>query len=278
MPHSEWPLTTSTADSEELLALAEAAGVRHVAGLQRRFALSARYTIDLLEPGHVGDIRGVTMSVGVDAFGAELPSRHRWVLDPAAFVSLLPVYLGHFGDLLFATVGPPSRLSAVTENQIPAVTLTDTGEQVPYPVPAEAMLIGTLTRGGLFSIQLEGGQAERKTGLQIVITGTKGALRITNPRGFENTEDNAIEHMVGEATSFSHLDVPAEYVSLPKNHLAAGVQDVAYLHDAYANDVANDTSTVSTLTDAVNLHRLLDQVARSSNEFFDHPENHTTWR
>lgn len=276
--YSEWPLTTSTADSEELLALVEAAGVRHVVGLQRRFAPSARYTIDLIEQGHIGDVRGVTMTVGVDAFGAELPARVAWVLDPAAFVNLLPVYLGHFGDLLFAAVGPPSRLSAVTENQIPVVTLIGTGEQVPYPVPTEAMLIGTLARGGLFSIQLEGGQGTRKTGLQIVITGTKGALRITNPRGFENTEDNAVERMVGEATSFSRLEVPAEYVSLPKNHLDASVQDVAYLYDAYANDVANGTSTVSTFTDAVNLHRLLDQVTRASEEFFDHPENHTSWR
>jgi predicted dehydrogenase len=275
--YSEWPLTTNTADSEELLALAEAAGVRHVIGVQRRFAPSARYTVDLIKQGHLGEIRGVTMSVGVDAFGAELPSRYRWVLDPASFVSLLPVYLGHFGDLLFATVGPPSRLTAVTENQLPVVTLTDTGEQVPYPIPTEVMLIGTLARGGLFSIHLEGAQAHRKTGVHIVITGTEGALRITNPRGFENTEGNTLEQMIGDATTFSRVPVPEEYIALAKNHLDASVQDVAYLYDAYANDVRDGTSTVSTFTDAVNLHRLLDQVTQASKEFFEHTENQTRW-
>jgi len=80
--------------------------VRHVVGLQRRFAPSARYTTDLLALGHVGDIRGVTMSIGVDAFGSGLPARYAWVLDPASSVSLLPVYLGHFADPLFSTVGP----------------------------------------------------------------------------------------------------------------------------------------------------------------------------
>jgi predicted dehydrogenase len=276
--YSEWPLTTNTADSEELLALAEAAGVRHVVGLQRRFAPSARYTADLIAQGHIGEIRGVTMSVGVDAFGAELPSRVAWVLDPAAFVNLLPVYLGHFGDLLFTAVGPPSRLTAVTENQFPTVTLTDTGEKVPYPVPTEVMIVGTLARGGLFSIQLEGGQGHRKTGLQIVITGTLGALRISNPRGFENEHDNTLEDMTGDATSFSPLAVPEEYVSLPENHLDASVQDVAYLYAAYAHDVANGTSTVSTFTDAVNLHRLLDQVTQSSKEFFQQTENDVLWQ
>jgi predicted dehydrogenase len=275
--YSEWPLTTNTADSEELLTLAKAAGVRHVVGLQRRFAPSARYTADLITQGHIGEIRGVTMSIGVDAFGPELPSRVAWALNPAAFVNLLPVYLGHFGDLLFTAVGPPSRLTAVTENQFPTVTLTDTGEQVPYPVPTEVIIAGTLQRGGLFSIQLEGGQGNRKTGVHIVITGTKGALRITNPRGFENTDDNALEDMTGDATTFSPLPIPAKYRSLPKNHLDASVQDVAYLYDAYAHDIAKGTSAVSTFTDAVNLHRLLDQVTQSSEEFFKRSENQVTW-
>lgn len=265
--HSEWPLTTSTAESEELLALAEAAEVRHVVGLQRRFAPSARYTADLIAQGHIGEIRSVSMSVGVDAFGAELPARYAWVLNPAAFVSLLPVYLGHFGDLLFTTVGPPSKLTAITQNQIPTVTLTDTGERVPYPVPTAVMIIGTLERGGMFSIQLEGGQGHRKTGLQIVITGTEGALRISNARGFENEDDNTLEEMTGDATAFSPIAVPRKYTALPPNHLDASVQDVACLYDAYARDVQNGTSTVSTFTDAVNLHHLIDQVTQSSEAF-----------
>jgi predicted dehydrogenase len=148
---------------------------------------------------------------------------------------------------------------------------------VPYPVPTEVMIAGTLARGGLFSIQLEGGQAHRKTGVHIVITGNQGALRITNSRGFENTEDNTLEQMIGDATTFSPVPVPEEYIALAKNHLDASVQDVAYLYDAYANDVRDGTTTVSTFTDAVNLHRLLDQVAQASKEFFEHTENQTRW-
>ena len=49
--YSEWPLTTSTAESKELLSLAEAKGVRHIVGLQRRMGPSARYTRDLIEQG-----------------------------------------------------------------------------------------------------------------------------------------------------------------------------------------------------------------------------------
>ncbi len=57
------------------------------------------------------------------------------------------------------------------------------------------------------------------------------------------------------------------YSTLPVNHLDASVQDVAYLYDAYAHDVQNGTCTVSTFTDAVNLHHLIDQVTRSFEAF-----------
>lgn len=61
--YSEWPLTTSTAVSEELLSLAEAKRVRHMVGLQRRMGPSARYTRDLLKTG----LRGQTPQCSHDS-------------------------------------------------------------------------------------------------------------------------------------------------------------------------------------------------------------------
>ena len=62
--YSEWPLTTSTAESEEMLRLAEDKDVRHVVGLQRRFSSSASYARDLIAHGYVGTVRSVRMSPG----------------------------------------------------------------------------------------------------------------------------------------------------------------------------------------------------------------------
>jgi hypothetical protein len=90
------------------------------------------------------------------------------------------------------------------------------------------MVIGTLEKGGLFSVQIEGGQLHR-TGLQIDITGTEGFLRVSNPRAFENKEDNTIEGVNCEGSSLSPLPVPSEYRSLEVSHLDASSQDVAYL-------------------------------------------------
>jgi predicted dehydrogenase len=268
--YSEWPLTTSTAESEELLHPAEAKAIRHVVGLQRRFAPSASYARDLIRQGYVGAIRGVHMSVGVDAFTPEMPEQYRWTIAEKNFTNLLSVYAGHFFDLLFHFVGKPARLTAVTENQYPTTKITETGEDVPHNAAHEVMVIGSLARSGLFSVQLEGAQAH-KTGLQIDITGTDGVLRITNPKAFMNKDDNALHGMANGATTFTPLPVPDQYHALSAADLDVSSQDAAYLYSAYAHDRIKGTTTASNFHDAVALHHMIDQVQATSDAFFTTP-------
>jgi predicted dehydrogenase len=265
--YSEWPLTTSTADSEQLLALAEAKGVRHIVGLQRRMGPSARYTRDLVKQGYVGKIRGVHMTVSTDAFVPTMPRMYEWAFHASNFSHVLSIYAGHFGDMLFRSVGFPKKLTAVIETQFLFFTVVETGEQIPNTNPNEVMVIGTLEGGGLFSMQVEGAQKHR-TGIQIDITGTEGVLRITNPLAFQNKEDNAIEGMNGDATTFSPLRIPDKYESLAKSGLDASAQDLAYLYAAYANDKKSGTSEASNFKDGIRQHHLIDEIVRTSEEFF----------
>jgi len=265
--YSEWPLSTNTRDSEELLALAEAKGVRHIVGLQRRMGPSARYTRDLVKQGYVGKIRGVHMTVNVDAFPDTMPGKYGWAFHAANFSHVLSVYAAHFGDMLYRSVGFPKKLTAVIETQFPFFTVAETGEKIPNTNPNEVMVIGTLEGGGLFSVQIEGGQ-KHPTGLQIDITGTEGVLRITNPRAFENKDDNAIEGMKREATAFSSLPIPDQYRTLAKSGLDVSAQDLAYLYAAYANDKKNGTSEASNFKDALRQHWLIDEIYKTSEDFF----------
>ncbi len=265
--YCEWPLTTSTAESEELLSLAEAKGVRHIVGLQRRMGPSARYTRDLLKQGYVGKIRGVHMTVSVDAFGPEMSARHSWAFDAANFSNVLSIYAAHFGDMLFRSVGFPKKLTAVIETQFPYFTVLETGEQIPNTNQNEVMVIGTLESGGLFSMQVDGAQKHR-TGLQIDISGTEGVLRITNPLAFQNKADNAIKGMNGDAQTFSPLPIPRKYESLSMSGLDVSAQDLAYLYAAYTSDKVNGTSDASNFRDAVRQHHLIDEICKTSAGFF----------
>lgn len=266
--YSEWPLSTTTSESEAILALARDKGVKHIVGLQRRFSPSSRYWHDLIKQGYVGKIRAVRMSVGVDAFGEVMPEFARWAVDVGNFTELLSIYGGHFHDMLFKGVGFPQQLAAVIKNQFPTTTITETGEKIPYTGPNEVMIIGSLANDALFSVQLEGGQTLR-TGLQIDITGTEGVLRITNARGFQNEDDNLIQEMRNGVEQFVDLPVPTEYTYLPVSHLDASSQDVAYLYAAYARDKSKGTSEATTFEDAVRQHQLIDQITASSESFFN---------
>ena len=265
--YCEWPLTTSTAESEELLSLAEAKSVKHIVGLQRRMGPSARYTRDLVKQGYVGKLRGVHMTVSSDAFMPEMSQRHSWAFDARSFSNVLSIYAAHFGDMLFRSVGFPKQLAAVVETQFPFFHVVETGEQVPNTNPNEVMVIGTLEGGGLFSMQVEGGQ-ERCTGLQIDIAGTEGVLRVTNALAFQNKDDNAIEGMSGDARRFSPLHIPVEYQSLAASGLDASAQDLAYLYAAYASDKAKGTSEASNFADAVRQHHIIDTICKTSKQFF----------
>lgn len=54
---------------------------------------------------------------------------------------------------------------ALLESQMPVTTIAETGEQVHSAGANKVMTLGTLSGGGLFTVQLEGGQVHR-TGLQ----------------------------------------------------------------------------------------------------------------
>ena len=74
--------------------------------------------------------------------------------------------------------------------------------------------------------------------------------------------------MNGGARTFSPLHIPGKYESLAKSGLDVSVQDLAYLYAAYARDKVNGTSEASNFRDAVRQHHLIDEIYRTSADFF----------
>ena len=261
--YCEWPLTTRLVDSEDLLARAQAAGVRHVVGLQRRLGPSARYVRDLLAEGYVGQVRSVRMHVSMNYFQARRSTDLAWTVPAENFSHILSIYGGHFLDLLFHVVGAPKTVSAVVKNQFPIITLIETGETFPNTTPDQVAMVGTLADGAVFSIQIEGGK-RNGSGLQIDITGTAGDLKISNPLSFANARDNLIEGAQGDGEALRPLPLPDKYHLVPASTLDASVLDLAHVYSAYAKDRTAGTHNAPTFDDAVKLHRLIDLIAKAS--------------
>lgn len=261
--YCEWPLATTIADTEDLFARAEAATVRHVVGLQRRMGPSARYVHDLLAQGYVGAIRSVRMHVSMNYFQALRPLDLAWTIPAENFSHILSIYGGHFMDMLFHVIGAPSTIAAKVLNQFPDITIVETGKTYPTTTPDQVLVIGELGKGGVYTIQIEGGK-RNNSGLQIDITGMKGDLRISNSMSFQNPEDNLVEGSQANGESLRPLPIPLEYSSLPASTLDASVLDLAHLYSAYANDRRAETHNAPNFADALWMHRMINLISKAS--------------
>jgi predicted dehydrogenase len=258
--YCEWPLTTSTATSVDVLRQAKRAGVRHIVGLQRRHAPHNRYLQDLLQQGYVGKLRSVRIHVSMNYFQALRGNALRWTVPVENFSSVIAIYAGHFLDMLFTGAGWPSSISGLALNQFPVVTIKETGEVFETTAPDQLVLTGAMEDGAVVSIHIEGGK-RNGSGVQIDITGDEGDLRITNTSAFGGVgDDYRIEGAHGDDLALEALPVPECYFRLPASDLPSAVLELGELYYVFAQDLADGTHSAATFEDAVRMHRFLDAV------------------
>jgi predicted dehydrogenase len=260
--YCEWPLTTSTEDSEELVRLAEQHGVRHIVGLQRTVGASSLDLHHLLSEGYVGRLRSVRMQVNMAGFGPVRSASLDWTIPAKNFSHVLSIYGGHFMDMLFHAVGQPATITALVRTQFLELTNSH-GESIRNETPDGVMVMGTLVNGAIFQVQIEGGKCNQ-TGLQIDITGTDGDLQVTNERSFVTKHPDLIRGAQGERGSWSELRAPDRFHLIPPSDLDTSVQDLAQLYAAFARDPIDGVKTTRDFSDALALHRLIDAIYESS--------------
>jgi predicted dehydrogenase len=261
--YCEWPLTTNTKDSEELLRLADNAGVRHFVGLQRTLGASSLHLSQLIRERYIGDVRSVRMHVSMGSFGPTRSASLEWTLPAKNFSHVLSIYGGHFMDMLFHALGKPEMLSAIVATQFPMLTLASTGKEFANETPDAFMVMGRLASGALFQIQIEGGK-QNLSGLQIEITGTQGDLKVLNEKAFVTKHHDVIEAALGDRGAWASLLLPCSTKLVPRSNLDVSVQDLAQLYAAFESDRHTGVTTARTFADAVELHRLIDAINASS--------------
>ncbi|MHC8380932.1 Gfo/Idh/MocA family protein [Pseudomonas sp. LB3P14] len=262
--YCEWPLTPSKAVSQELMELAQKAGVRHLIGLQRRLNPDYRYVRDLLKDGYIGELRSVRLHISVEYFQRERKAALHFTIPPENFSSLLSIYGGHYFDAVFTLLGHPDSLSALTVNQFPQVTLIETGEVLKHTTADQIVVNGTFPNGAVLTVHIEAGK-RNNYGMQLDLTGTKGDIKIWNTTSFGN-EFNIIDAAQGDSQPMRTLKVPPRYNWLPENNLGGSQQELANLYAAYAKDARDGTHLAPTFADALRMHELIDAIEMSNRE------------
>ena len=257
----EWPLGTTTAQAEELAALAKEKGVRTVVGLQSRRSADALHIRKLIEDGYVGDVLSVDLTQFSTGALAR-PSGRLWMRDKAVGANVLTITFGHAVDFLMTAVGRFESLSARVTNHVHEWTASDTGEKVSVDAPDDIRVIGTLKSGAAVSIHV-GQVVTGSAGHRIIVHGTKGTLVL---------EANGSPHAGGVATlqgaqgddSLEVIDVPQD-AWVTANGINGSSVNIAKLWAAFAASVQNgETDFSPDFDDAVEHHKFVDAVQRAS--------------
>ena len=113
--YTEWPLGRTTAEAEDLTAIAQAAGVQTAIGLQSRVSPTLMYVQELLASGYVGEVLSINVS-GFRGGHSELPSARSWQADASLGANTLTIAFGHVVDALRFVAGDfaPGAESCVT--------------------------------------------------------------------------------------------------------------------------------------------------------------------
>lgn len=95
MAFVEWPLGSTTAEAEELTALAREKNVKTVVGLQGRQSNLTRTVKGIVESGRLGKVLSSQVISETGAFDAEVPAKYKYFVDEKVGGTNYSIIFGH---------------------------------------------------------------------------------------------------------------------------------------------------------------------------------------
>ncbi|MCV7071714.1 Gfo/Idh/MocA family oxidoreductase [Mycolicibacterium rufum] len=258
MVFSEWPLAVDLAQAEEVTAMAAAAGVRTVTGLQARFNPVITHLRDLVRQGHLGRVLATNIVGSGQFWGATTDAGHRYVYDVRNGVTPLSVSVGHALDALTAVLGDIDAVTATLGVGHRDIDVRD-GGSLRSTTPDQVAITGALASGAVASIFYRGG-VSRAGDLRWEINGTDGDALITSPAANGNVQATELMLATGRGSDTEVSPIIVADGSAPAE-LRGPARNLAGLYAAFARDLAEGTAVAPSFRDAVRLHRLIDRIA-----------------
>jgi predicted dehydrogenase len=252
---SEWPLGANLAEAERLAAAAEAAGVRHFAGLQARFSPVLRRVRDLLRRGCLGRVLASNLMGSGMAWGAETDAAHAYTFDLAAGANLVSVPVMHALDAMEFVHGDIAGLSSRLAVRRPDIAVSGTGQRIRATAPDHAAIAGQAADGAVVSLAYRGGTS-RAGNLRWEINGTDADLLLTAENG--NIQVADLKLSGGRGTDRQLFDCALAPL-LPPEAWGMGA-NVRRLYAALAADLQRGTGEVPDFAHALRLHRQLGRI------------------
>lgn len=261
--YTEWPLGQNTAEAEELTSLAREKGVQTVVGLQSRVSPALMYVKELVETGYVGDVLSCHVTTMRDG-ALERPSSRTWQRDENLGANTLTIANGHVIDALRFVVGDFAAVACMVSTQAPRWYETDTQQFVEVTSPDNVRVSGRLKSGASASVHV-GAVPWAGSGYRMEIYGREGTLVVT---GSVSSQRGEMLRIRGAQKSHELTDmlIPDRFVYVPADFPQGDPFNVGQMYALFAQAIRTGENRLPTFDTAVELHRFIDTIKRSSDE------------
>ena len=259
--YTEWPLSRTTAEAEELAKLAKERGVQTAVGLQSRVSPALLYIKELIDGGYVGEVLSCHVTTMRDG-ALQRPSSRNWNLDISQGANTLTIANGHVIDALRMVLGDFKRVACMVTTQINPIYEPDTEKSVEPSSPDNVRVSGQLERGAAVSVHV-GAVPWAGTGYRMEIYGREGTLVTTGSVSSQRGEMLRVQGAQG-SQELVDLTIPARFVYVPDDFPKGDPFNVGQMYALFADAIRTGQNRLPTFDDAVDLHRFLDTIKRAS--------------
>jgi predicted dehydrogenase len=255
----EWPLGKDLAEAEEMAGLARQRSLKTIVGLQGRSDPTILYARDLIQQGYIGDVLTASLSCVAQAQLQRGPGRI-WQGVRANGANVLTITGGHAIDALCAVLGEFAELSARVSTRIPEWR-TPEGKAVPVDSPDSINVAGRMVSGAEVSVTVATAPSN-PSGNRLEIYGREGAL-VIRANGALSLGPNQMHAGKGKEP-MAPMPVPAKYKFAPESTPAGQPYNVAQAYARAADALRGGGSFDVDFNLAVQRHKLIDAIERSS--------------
>ena len=259
--YTEWPLGRTTAEAEELAALARARGVQTAVGLQSRVSPTLMYMKEQIEAGYVGEALACHVTTMRDG-ALERPSSRTWQRHASLGANTLTIANGHVIDALRFVAGNFARVACLVTTQARQWYETDTRQVVEVTAPDNVLVSGHLASGAVASVHVAA-VPRAGSGFRMEIYGRDGTLVATGSVSSQRGETLRLQGARGGHT-LSDLEAPERFVFVPADFPRGDPFNIGQMYALFAEAIRTGQSRVPTFDTAVDLHRFLDTLKQAS--------------
>jgi predicted dehydrogenase len=263
--YCEWPLGQTTAEAEELLALAQSRGLATAVGLQARVHPALLHLKEQIDSGYVGEVLAVHVSQMRDGVLSR-PANRTWQRDASLGANTLTIANGHTLDAMRFVLGELDQLSAVVTTQARQWLDTDAQTLVDVTSPDNVLISGRLKNGAVASLHV-GAVPFAGSGYRMEIYGREGTLVVT---GEDSPQLGPLFlHGARGGNKLAPLPIPPRLAAAADALSAAEAVNVSRLYASFAQTIRGGggdggAAPAPDFATAVALHRVIDAIQQAS--------------